>query len=290
MRIVGNLSFKEMAGGKRIIKRLIIIAVYLVIIASIGSGLYFLLREKPTCNDGKLNQGEEKVDCGGPCQKCEEIPKVESAQILEKAVIPTGSNKYDALVKIKNPNSLFGIENLEYTFDFLDSNGKIISQREGQSFLLPAETKYVFVFNVDLNEKANSLDFRIKSYKWQKFSGYEEPNIVSYQKEFSFVSGGPDFAELRLKIQNKSGYDFRKITTRAVLRDHQGNPVAINETNNNDVRINEEREIVFQWSEPFSQDIDVQNIEVEEEANVFSDENFMKKYGSPGQYESYEIN
>lgn len=279
-----------MTSSQRIIKRTVIILAYIIVISAIGTALFYLFRAKPTCNDGKLNQGEEKIDCGGPCPKCEEIPKIENAQILEKNMILNGSNRYDALVKIKNPNSLFGIENLEYTFNFLDAGGKVIGQKEGAGFLLPAETKYIFVFNADLNEKPDSLDFRIKSYKWQKFSGYEAPNITSYQKEFSFISGGPGFAGLKLKIQNKSGYDFRKITTRAVLRDRQGNPVAINETNNNDVRINEEREVVFRWSEPFSQDIDVQNIEVEEEANVFSDENFMKKYGSPDQYESYESN
>jgi hypothetical protein len=279
-----------MTTAKRIIKRTIIILVYILIFSAIGAAFYFLFRTQPTCSDGKLNQGEEKVDCGGPCQKCEEIPKIENAQILEKSLIPAGSNRYDALVKIKNPNSLFGIENLGYTFNFLDASGKVIGQREGTSFLLPAETKYIFVFNLDLAEKPDSVDFRIKSYRWQKFSDYEEPNIASYQKEFSFISGGPGFAQLKLKIQNKSGYDFKKITTKAVLRDRQGSPVAINETNNNDVRINEEREVNFQWSEPFSQDIDVQNIEVEEEANVFSDDNFMKKYGSPGQYESYESN
>lgn len=279
-----------MTQGQRIMKRLIIITVYLTVFISIVTGLYFLFRVKPTCTDGKLNQGEEKIDCGGPCQKCEEIPKIENAQILEKAIIPTGLNKYDSLVRIKNPNSLFGIENLEYTFDFLDSNGKIIGQEEGISFLLPAETKYIFIFNSNFNEKPESINFRIKSYQWQRFSDYEEPNILSYQKEFSFMSGGLAFAELKLKIQNRSGYDFRKITIRTVLRNRQGAPVAINETNSNDVRINEEREIFFRWSEPFSQDIDVQNIEVEEEANVFDDENFMKKYGTPNQYESYELN
>ncbi len=279
-----------MTSFQRAIKRAVIMLVYIIIISGIGAGAFYLFRTQPTCSDGKLNQGEEKVDCGGPCQKYEEIPKIENAQILEKSLIPAGSNRYDALVKIKNPNSLFGIENLGYTFNFLDASGKVIGQREGTSFLLPAETKYIFVFNLDLAEKPDSVDFRIKSYRWQKFSDYEEPNIASYQKEFSFISGGPGFAQLKLKIQNKSGYDFKKITTKAVLRDRQGSPVAINETNNNDVRINEEREVNFQWSEPFSQDIDVQNIEVEEEANVFSDDNFMKKYGSPGQYESYESN
>lgn len=279
-----------MTSSQRIIKRVVIILVYIIIFSAIGIALFYLFRTTPTCTDGKLNQGEEKIDCGGPCKKCEEIPKIENAEILEKKMISSGSNRYDALVKIKNPNSLFGIDNLGYTFNFLDASGKVIGQKEGAGFLLPAETKYIFAFNMDLDGKPASIDFRIKSYKWQKFSDYEEPNIVSYQKEFSFTSGGPGFAELKLKIQNKSGYDFRKITTKAVLRDRQGNPVAINETNNNDVQINEEREVVFQWSEPFSQDIDVQNIEVEEEANVFSDDNFMKKYGSPGQYESYESN
>lgn len=261
-----------------------------MIISGIGAAVFYIFRTEPTCTDKIQNQGEEKVDCGGPCQKCPEIPKIENAKILERKVIPSGSNRYDALVKIENPNSLFGIENLEYTFNFLDASGRVIGQEGGTSFLLPAEKKYVFAFNVDLEEKPGSLDFKINSYKWQKFSGYEAPNIATYQKEFNFISGGPGFAQLKLKIRNKSGYDFRKITSRAVLRDRQGEPVAINETNNNDVRINEEREVIFHWSEPFSQDIDVQNIETEEEANVFSDENFMKKYGSPGQYESYESN
>ncbi|HBB36900.1 MAG: hypothetical protein UX02_C0003G0104 [Candidatus Moranbacteria bacterium GW2011_GWC1_45_18] len=275
---------------QRTIKRAVIVLIYLIILCAIGTAAFFLFRTKPTCTDGKRNQSEERIDCGGPCQKCEEIPKIENAQILEKSIVSSRLNTYDALVKIENPNSLFGIENLEYSFNFLDESGKIIAQKEGTSFLLPAETKYIFVFNADLVEKPVSLDFRIKSYRWQKFSEYEEPNIASYQKEFIFVSGGPEFAQLKLKIQNKSGYDFRKITTKTVLRDHQGNPVAVNETNNNDVRINEERDVVFHWSEPFAQDIDVQNIEVEEEVNVFSDENFMKKYGSPGQYDSYESN
>jgi len=275
---------------QRAIKRTIIVSAYVVIITAFGAALFLLFRTEPTCSDGKLNQGEKKIDCGGPCQKCEEIPRIESVQILEKSMIPAGSGGYDALVKIKNPNSLFGVENLEYSFSFLDASGKVIGRKEGVNFLLPAETKYIFAFKVSLDEDPASLEFRVKSYRWQKFSGYEEPNIASYQKEFSFMGGGPGFAELKLKIQNKSAYDFRKITTRTVLRDREGNPVAINETNNNDVRVNEEREVIFRWSEPFSQDIDVQNIEIEEEANVFSDENFMKKYGSPDQYESYESN
>jgi len=273
---------------QRGIKRAVIILVYIVIISIIWTAFYYLFRAKPTCNDGKKNQSEENIDCGGPCQKCESIPPIENLIIAEKHVIQAGSSKYDALVRIKNLNSLFGVANFEYSFDFFDGGGKLVAEKEGSSFILPAEAKYIFAFNATLKEKPERFDFRIKSFRWQKFSSYEEPDIPVFQKEFSFVSSGSGFAELKAKIQNRSGYDFRKITTRAVLRNLQGEPVAINETNNNDVTTNEEREIIFNWNDPFSQDIDVQRIEVDPEVNVFDDDNFMKKHGSPEQYQSYE--
>jgi len=278
---------KDMTPAKRIIKRAIIILVYIVIIFAVWTALYYLFRAKPTCNDGKKNQGEENIDCGGPCQKCREIPEIEAIITQEKEIVQAGQNRYDALVKIQNPNSLFGVASLEYTFDFLDGAGKIVSSQEGSSFILPAEAKYIFAFNAVSDQKPESLNFRIKSLQWQKFLDYEEPDIPVSQKEFSFVSSGSGFAQLKAKIRNQSKYDFRQITTRVVLRDMAGTPVAINETNNNNVTANEEREIIFNWNEPFSKDIDVQKIEVDPEVNVFSDDNFMKKYGSPEQYRSY---
>jgi hypothetical protein len=276
--------------AQRIFKQLIIIAVYILIIAALVAIFYYAFRVKPTCNDGIKNQGEGGIDCGGPCsKKCENIPDIEHVKVLEKYLIPSSQNQYDALVQINNPNSLFGIASYEYAFDFMDNAGNIITTKEGKSFLLPAQTKYLFAFNINLpSNSAKSFNFRIKSFSWQKFTSYEEPDIAVYQKEFNFGGGGSDFAQLKAKIQNRSKYDFRTIAIRAVVRDISGRPVAINETNINDVRANEEREIILNWSNSFSQDIDAQNIEIEPEANVFDEENFMKAYGSSDQYKSYD--
>lgn len=277
-----------MTETQRMIKRIVIILIYLLIFSAVGFLVHYVfLRIPPTCLDGLQNQKETGVDCGGPCSACVEIPQVENARVTEKEMIQAGAAKYDALVKIENPNPLYGVANFEYSFDFLDEGGKIVFQSKGTSFLLPAEQKYLLVFNVPAEPKPATFEFRIKAFNWKKFSGYEEPALPIFEKEFNFTSGGSSFAELRAKFQNRSDYDFRRITTKAVIRNSAGKPLAVNETNSNDVRVNEEREVIFSWPDSFEQDIDVSRIEIEAEANVFDAENFMKKYGSHGQYESY---
>ncbi len=276
-----------MTSTQRILKRTVIIFVYLVIFSAIFTLGYFIFRTPPTCQDLLKNQGEEGVDCGGPCAKCEPLPDIQNIKILEKSLIPTGASKYDALVKIENPNALFGIASLEYSMDFLDASGKVLARKEGNSFLLPEETKYIFAFGAQTETKPATLELRVTSFRWQKFNDYQEPDLPVYQKEFNFISGGSGFARLTAKFQNRSGYDFRKIITKAVIRDTDGNPIAINETSSNDVRANEEREVSFSWPEPFSENMDVRGIEVNSEANVFDEDNFMRKYGSSDQYESY---
>lgn len=275
----------------RNIKRLVIIFVYLIIFSLIGTGFYFLFRTKPTCSDKIQNQGEEGVDCGGPCAKCEEIPNIENLVVTEKAIIPGEAGKYDALVKVTNPNSQFGVAKFDYSFNLTDENGKIIAQDNGLDFILPAQSKYVLAFNLSPEAKPASLNFEINSFKWSKFLEYEEPDISIYAKQFSLVSGGESgFAKLEAKMRNQSGYDFREIQVKAVIRNGDGNPIAVNQTSFNDVRVNEEREINFNWNSPFQIDPVSAKLEVEPEVDVFSNDNFMKKHGTAEQYESYNVN
>jgi hypothetical protein len=280
-----------MTPKQRVVKRTIIIIVYLVILSLLGTELYFIFRTKPTCSDGQQNQNEEGVDCGGPCStKCENIPNIENIRTLEKAVLPGSEGKFDAMAKINNPNPQFGVAQFDYSFNLLDSNGKIIGQSEGSSFIFPAQTKYILAFNLSAQAQPRSVEFKIRSFKWTKFSEYEEPLIQIYSKEFNLVAAGSNFATLKAKIKNQSSYDFRTITAKAVIRNDQNFPVALNQTSVNDVRVNEEREIVFNWGSRFQVGSGTPSIEIETEANFFSDDNFMKKYGSSDQYKTYDIN
>ena len=118
-----------MTPGKRVLKRTVIIIIYLVIFSLIGTGLYYIFRAKPTCSDGQQNQGEAGIDCGGSCSvQCEEMPKIENVRVLEKAVLPVGEGKYDAMAKINNPNPQLGVAEFEYSFNLLDGSGDIVGQ------------------------------------------------------------------------------------------------------------------------------------------------------------------
>jgi len=280
-----------MTSSQRSIKRLVIIFVYLLIFVLIGTGFHYLFRTKPTCSDKIQNQGEEGVDCGGPCAKCEKVPQVENIKIIEKNIIPGEAGKYDALVKITNPNSQFGVANFDYSFNLLDESGKIIVKSEGKGFVLPAETKYILAFNLSPETKPASLDFKISSFKWSKFTEYQGPDIAILAKEFNLTSGGESgFAKLKAKMRNQSGYDFREITVKTVIRNGNGEPIAANQTSFNDVRVNEEREVNFNWNDSFAIDPVSARIEIEPEVNIFDNDNFMKQHGVPGQYGSYDVN
>ena len=53
-------------------KRINIILFYLLLLALFFGFIYFMTRPEMTCTDGIKNQGEEGIDCGGPCPICEE--------------------------------------------------------------------------------------------------------------------------------------------------------------------------------------------------------------------------
>ena len=276
-----------MIQARRIIKRLFIIVIYLILITLMVFGFYYLSKPKPTCNDGVRNQSEEKIDCGGPCPSCLEIPNIENLRVLEKEIMPAGENKVDVLAKLENPNSQFGAAGFDYTFSILGKSGEVVSEKKGTSFVLPGQRKYIFAFGLESSEEPSSLNFRISSFKWTRFAEYQEPDINIYSKEFNLVSGGAGFAQLKGKMRNQSGYDFKNITVKAVLRNGESAPAAINETSFNDVRVGEEREIFLNWPNPFTVDPASVKIEVESEVDVFSSDNFMRKFGTPGQYDSY---
>jgi hypothetical protein len=279
-----------MTSSQRNIKRLVIILVYLVIFSLIGIGVYYFFRTKPTCRDKIQNQGEAGVDCGGPCGVCAEMIKAENLKVVEKAIISGEAGKYDALVKIVNPNSQLGAASFDYSFNLLDGAGKIITKSAGSNFILPGQTKYILAFNMSTDAKPESLDFKISSFEWSKFSQFEEPDITVYAKEFSLASGGETgFASLKAKVRNQSGFDFHKISAVSVIRGGDETPIAVNETNFNDVRSNEEREVNFSWNSPFVIEPVTAKIEIIPEVDVFESDNFMKQHSVSGQSGGYNV-
>lgn len=111
-------------------KRIIIIAIYIIIFLLIISSIVYALKSKPSCFDGKLNQDEEHVDCGGVCQKeCKKIAE-EAIEIEKTGFVASGLvNKYDIYGQIINPNTFFGSGEFSYHFIIKGKAGNVLAEK-----------------------------------------------------------------------------------------------------------------------------------------------------------------
>jgi hypothetical protein len=266
-------------------KRIIIIAIYVAIFFGVAFLIYLIAKPAPTCTDKKQNQGEQEIDCGGPCKACEEKPNLSPISLLETAFVPSGQGKYDVVAKIQNPNNGYGSSNFSYRFTLKDGNGNTLIDKTGTDYILPSETKYIIETGLDSNTEPQNINFSIDNLVWTKFSGYEKPQLNIYNKSYNLLSDGVGFSQVYGLLRNESSFDFNTIEVNIVLRDEASKIAALNKTTMNTVDSGEERDFKLIW--PASFPGDVQNVESEANADVFNSQNFINKYLQGGKYQQY---
>ena len=257
-------------------KRAIITFIYLLLFLLITFFLYKLFSPKATCFDGKQNQNEKGIDCGGNCDPCKNIAvDIRDIVVNEKEFIYGRNNIYDALVKITNPNNNVGASLFAYTILLKDGNGNILSKNEGSEFILPTETKYITAVNMSVSEGSipSDVEFSITEIKWENFVQYQKPHFEIYGKRFGEVQDGIEMEAYGI-LKNKSGFDFNKIKINIILRDENGKLAALNSTQINTIRSEEERDFKVMW--PYKLSTNIKNMEVEVEADIYDNQNFMK--------------
>lgn len=261
----------------RLLKRVVIISIFCVIFLALAFFLYGIISPDESCFDGKLNQSEKDVDCGGICSPCVNTAQAQELKIMEKSFVFGGNDTYDGLIKISNPNSSIGSPTFSYKATLFDEAGNVIDEKSGEGFILPAETKYVALmgFSVEKDQNPARLDFEISNVKWEEFTKYQKPQLSIYSKRFNLLSdivGGEAYGVLK----NESGFDFNQIKVNVILRGGENKLLALNVTQMNTVRSGEERDLKLVW--PYQIQGEVENIEMEAEADTYNSQNFIKTY------------
>lgn len=253
-------------------KRILISLAFLVLFILIGFILYYAISPAATCTDGKKNQGETNIDCGGPCSLCKAVVETQDIKIEESAVVFGGNKTYDAVAKIDNPNDAVGASSFKYVFNLKDASGNIVASREGTSFILPADSRYIaeLGFQIDGDAIPTSAELVISDAKWEELDDIGKPQLGIYSKNYGRSPMGEGSAVDGI-IRNESGYDLNKISIVIILRSDKGKIVGVNKTEKNAVRIKEERDFRLNW--PYQLSAPVQNIEVDAQSNVFDRDN-----------------
>ncbi len=264
-------------------KKLKIAFVYLLILAAIVGGIYLLIKSKlPSCYDGIQNQGEAGIDCGGPCSLCPwQVQK--DLEVIFTKTVKTQDNYSDLIAKIRNPNREFGAELFSYVFYLYDSSGNLIISKQGTSYILPQETKYIIEQKVLVQSRIYNIEFRVTDIPWQELVDYEEPELLIRNLEFKQLD---NTSRLSGTLENRSNYDFDRIDICSVLFDVGSNIKGVGKTEIRTVLSKESRYFEINWF--FLIDVQIENMDVVAKTNVFLDENFMRRYGEGrGKFQKY---
>lgn len=273
----------------RLKKQIVIALIFYLILGGAGFLIYKFSTSRPSCFDGIQNQEEEKTDCGGPCEACK--PEIKSLQIISTGILEIPNAEvnpflsYAVLSQIKNLNTEFGGEMINYDFILYDNANQIALAVPGQSFILPGETKYVIEPEVKSDKKIAKAEMKIKNILWEKLRDYKEPRLdISRKKYDQIPEGQPGKSRVSGIVTNLTNFDFEKVTIKVILFGKENQIVGANTTQANTLRSNEERYFETTW---FWDIEDVISIKIEAETNVFLDENFIKRYGTEEKYQVY---
>lgn len=259
-------------------KRLTIIVTYIFLLLAIGTGVYFVVRPAPTCIDGKQNQGESGVDCGGICGRvCVETVTGEPLIIREAVAFPAGEGQYDAVMRVTNPNNAIGAKTFRYRLELVDGSGQVVAMTSGESWALPQETKTLLAFHLEPSATPAKAVLTIEATEWTRLSNYDiEPKLGVYNQQYESSRRSGEFGVATGLVINESDYDFRVATIKVILRDGSGKPLAINQTDRRTFLVGEQHSFRLTWPTPFGGEVSY--VDVVADADVYRSDTFLRRY------------
>ncbi|MAF20385.1 MAG: hypothetical protein CMI55_01755 [Parcubacteria group bacterium] len=271
--------------SNRLVKQIIIAFIFFSILAGIGFLIYYFNRTIPSCDDGILNQSEERIDCGGPCAPCQSINTEDLEVLLVKAVSAQDSF-YDLIVQIRNPNKNYGSGRVPYRFRLNDVEKDLTLEFSGLTFILPNQSKYLIETKVEFSGQAPKIEFSLGEVEWQKLEDYQPPQLIVQQKEYRLLDGDQlGSSQARGVLVNKSNFGFEKINIDVLLLDSFQNILAVNTTEMKTLLAGQERDFFINWTGEIPGE--VASVEIEAETDIFDSSNYLSPGGEPGRFQEY---
>lgn len=224
--------------ASRGLKQLIYGSFYLILAAIIIYGLYFLLvRPAPSCFDGRKNQGEEEVDCGGPCQSCE-VKRLATISLLSSPQVIAAGNQTSIFFQLKNPNANYGAK-FSYQTDLYDALGVLIISKKSSSYIYASQIKPFVEVALDADpRRVARVEVSLRDIVWQPKENFSDPALSPRGIRIVVEKN-----QLRLTglAANPNSYKVARVGVLAVFYDTLGLRVAVSKTALNDLKPFEER-------------------------------------------------
>lgn len=206
-------------------------------------------RVAPTCIDGKKNQNETGIDCGGACALvCPGGAK--DLRISWTKVFPVRKGVYDIVSYAENANFAIGAPHIPYTAKLYDEDDVVIAEEKGETYAKPNERFVIFRGNMLTGDKVavkGSIELA-PNFRWYSESREEQ----QFSVENKILTGYDRKPRLSAVLANTSPILHRDVDVTAIIYDEQGEPIGVSSTRVEKIDKNSSENIFFTWTQPFN--------------------------------------
>ncbi|PIR88292.1 MAG: hypothetical protein COU09_03060 [Candidatus Harrisonbacteria bacterium CG10_big_fil_rev_8_21_14_0_10_44_23] len=229
----------------RIIKQIIYGIFYLLLLVGILFAVYlYLIQPEPTCFDRSQNQGEEGVDCGGPCESCA-IRELDPIRVLPGVLLSVPGGGSSFIVQFRNSNATHAAKEFLYTINFYGSQDELISTIEEQSFIYAGEVKFITHPNLKINpDRIKRSEVLISNIDWVLRDEFPKPGIQARQTKLEVSTAKSDRDEVIITgvLSNNNSFILQQASIHARVSDRIGGLVAASKTLLEDIPAFSEKE------------------------------------------------
>lgn len=206
----------------------------------------------PSCHDGIQNQGEQGVDCGGPCPYlCTALEQTPS--VLYTQALPAGPGRTDVIAAIENRNATAAAKNVPWTVVLYAPDNTFVQQKSGTVDLPPGATVPVFIPNISTGSqtvKSAFLTIASSSPRWYTMATDTRavPKVLSTN-----LAGTTQAPRVTAVLQNPDVTLMSNVRAVVVVQDAQGNVIGASQTIVPSIPGSGQATATFTWNAPFSQ-------------------------------------
>lgn len=205
---------------------------YLVIVGLIVTGIFYaFFRPAPSCFDGIQNEGEQGIDCGGPCPKpcTADLPPLSAGTPVMFTASP---GSVTLIAQVADPNSGYGAATFDYTFNVYDATGGLLASFPYASFIYPDQSKYVTAVNVSLpttTAAANANIMIASGTQWVASSTMGSVPQFTFQNLVT-QEVSSDTVAASANLVNGQQIPFAQVFIVAIFKNANGTPVGVSQT------------------------------------------------------------
>jgi len=219
-----------------------------VVVGIIAVTLIATLYHAPSCMDNKQNQGEEGIDCGGPCSHlC--TPSVAAPSVRFVRQLTPVQGRTDVIAYIDNVNASAAMKGAKFTITLYGPDNIVVAKKDGTVDLPPKSTVPVFVpdFYSGFQTVARAfITFDDSSFTWYRYSDMRPVLSTS-----NVALSGDAAPRLTADISNPTALSLFRIPVVATVFDANNNAIAASATVLEEIPPMGSAPAVFTWNAPF---------------------------------------